>query len=283
MTVPFHINILYNSVKEMWGIGKENCSDECKELKKYVRISTDERPFSCAFGECNYKCSTSSSIMRHLRTHITEYPYSCSFEGCYYRAVSEAIIQYHILKRHNILQKQILYKTQENRVDNLLKGWGYSADPEVTINASRNNCVQNTTNTFYRLDFTIANCVKAILILEVDEDQHNQYSVSCELSRMSDVRASLITAGYELPIFWIRYNPNGKYKIGSDEIKMLRPQRELALKAKLEELCFPDFAPESEVNIHYMFYDLKSKERGPKIMSDGDFPDALNECVTWCV
>lgn len=186
------------------------------------------------------------------------------------------------MKTHT-LEGQIRRKKQELRVTKILNEWGYTADPEVTINASRTNCVQDTQRYYSRLDFTIINCVNAVLILEVDEDQHTWYNISCEFSRMSDVRTSLLTAGYEVPIYWIRYNPNGKYHIGSEQVKTFRPKRELALKAKLEELCSPDFVPENQVNIHYMYYDLISKEIGPEIMTDTDFPEALTECVTWCV
>lgn len=98
---------------------------------------------------------------------------------------------------------------------------------------------------------------------------------------MSDVRTSLMKAGYELPIYWIRYNPNGKYNVDFEEVKISREKRELALKAKLEELCSPEYKPKNEVSIHYMYYDLMSEEMGPEIMYDEAFPEVMREVVSW--
>lgn len=80
----------------------------------------------------------------------------------------------------------------------------YTVDCETTINALSGRCLTDTQRYFSRLDFIIVNCVNAICILEVDEDQHYWYNLSCEMSRMADVRASLALAGYTLPIYWIR-------------------------------------------------------------------------------
>ena len=170
-------------------------------------------------------------------------------------------------------------------MNKILKEWGYTVDVETTINALRGNCVPDTQRYFSRLDFTVLNCVGAILLLEVDECQHDGYDyiLSCELSRMADVRAALITAGHTAPIYWIRYNPNGKYLIGSEAQKVRRTARELELKKHLKKLCSVDFVPDNEVTIHYMFYNLQSAELGPEILLDPDFPHALKEVVTWCV
>lgn len=281
------------------------------DLVRHMRTHTGIKPYSCKFPGCEYKANRSWHIVRHTRIHTGEMPFSCKITGCDYKASQSGALEYHMnshhglkpfacnfqgcdfkaatsshLKRHmstHTIEGQIRRKTQENRVSKLLKEWGYTADPEVTINASKNKCVDDTQRYYSRLDFTIVNCVKAILILEVDEDQHMWYNISCEFSRMSDVRTSLLTAGYELPIYWIRYNPNGKYNVGSRKLDTCRHDRELCLRSKLEELCAPDYVPQNQVNIHYMFYDLISEKVGPQIMTDDAFPEALQKCVTWCI
>lgn len=257
-----------------------DCDYKCSTSRSIVaHVGTHTGPFSCNFGDCEYQCSTPQQIVAHVKRHIDPFPYPCNFPGCNFRSAYKNNITSH-MKTHSP-EGQIRHKMQENRVNRLLKKWGYTADVEVTINASRNNCVQDTQRYYSNLDFTIVNCVKAILILEVDEFQHQSYNISCEFCRMADVRASLIGAGYELPIYWLRYSPTGEYHVGTNEVEFSRLEREVVLKAKLDELCSPDFVPEHQVNIHYAFYDLISEEGGPKIMTDCDFPDALRECVSW--
>lgn len=244
-------------------------------------IHTGEKRFVCSHLGCTYKTSKYGNLKSHTYIHTGERPFGCTAPGCDARFLESTALKKH-MKTHTI-ERQRYHKKQEKRVVKMLTQWGYTFDDEATINASRGECLTDTNRHYSRLDYNIINCVNAILLLEVDEHQHTFYNLSCEFSRMSDIRASLVTAGYELPIYWIRYNPNGKYHIGSEQVKTFRPKREIALKAKLEELCSPDFVPENQVNIHYMYYDLISKEIGPEIMTDCDFPDALQECVSWCV
>lgn len=180
------------------------------------------------------------------------------------------------LKRHkktHTIDGQIRRKKQENRVNKLLVAWGYTIDCGTTINALFGKCLTDTQRHFSSLDFRIVNCVNAICIVEVDEDQHYWYNLSCEMSRMAGARASLVVAGYTLPICFIRCNPCGKYRVGSDMIKFRRPDREKMLKIHLAKVCSTDFTPENQENIRYMFYDLTTR--------DPDFPDAMSDLVSW--
>ena len=279
------------------------------DLKSLKRTHTGEKPYSCDFEGCDLKFSVNSGLKRHKRTHTGEKPYSCDFEGCYFKCSRNDDLKSHkcthtgekpyscdfdecdskfskkcALKRHkrtHTPEGQIRRKKQEDRVHKLLKNWGYIVDVETTIKAKSSNCLVDTNRYFSRIDFHVVNCTNMILLLECDEDQHNWYNLSCEFSRMSDVRASLVKAGYTVPIYWIRYNPNGKFHIGDEQVKTFRPQREIELKNHLEKICSPEFIPEKQVNIHYMYYDLISEETGPEIMMDVDFPGILKEFVSW--
>lgn len=250
-------------------------------LGRHMKTHSGQKQFSCTFQGCTYECNRRENLVTHMRFHFGTKPFPCNFPECDFKGTTSSHLKRH--QETHTIKGQIRRKKQENRVSTLLKEWGYTADPEVTINASRNKCVEDTQRYYSRLDFTIINCVNAILIIEVDEDQHTWYNLSCEFSRMSDIRTSLLTAGYELPIFWIRYNPNGKYHIGTRRVNKYRPIRESSLRSKLEELCSPDFVPINQVNIHYMYYDLISEETGPEIMVDNDFPEYLQECISWCI
>lgn len=101
------------------------------------------------------------------------------------------------------------------------------------------------------------------------------------MSRMVDVRAALVLAGYTVPIYWIRYSPNVKYFVGDEQIKIRRPQREEALRRHVDKICSPDYTPTRDTCIHYMFYDLISQDEGPKICIDDDFPRLMNGFVSW--
>lgn len=101
------------------------------------------------------------------------------------------------------------------------------------------------------------------------------------MSTMADVRASLVLAGYTLPIIWIRYSPCGKYMVGSKEIKIQRPARDKVLQDYLAKVCSPGYTPDNQENIHYLFYDLVSKKEGRQIMREPDFPSAMKELVSW--
>lgn len=134
---------------------------------------------------------------------------------------------------------------------------------------------------FYRHDFhIIVSCTNVVLIVECDEMQHQCYNLSCEMSRMVDVRAALVLAGNTLPIYWIRYT-NGKYFVADEQIKIRRPQREVELRRHIDIACSPDFAPTRDTCVDYMFYDLISPSEGPKICLEDDFPRVMHEFVTW--
>lgn len=229
---------------------------------------------------CDFTCNHPYDIFRHGKTHADAKHHACNFGGwCGYRSAQPSHLKRH-QKTHTI-EGQIRRKVQENRVNKILKEWGYDVDPELTIKAKTSNCLTDTDRYYARIDFTVINCTSAILILECDENAHSWYSLSCEFSRMAHVQASLTKAGYTAPIYWLRYNPNGKYHVNGEQVKIHRPKREAALKKYLAKLCSPDFRPEHQVNVHYLFYDLESSASGPSIMLDSDFPAVMKPFVSW--
>ncbi|CAM9121871.1 unnamed protein product, partial [Ectocarpus sp. 12 AP-2014] len=179
-----------------------------------------EKTFSC--DTCPYRAVTKSDLTTHQRTHLDEKPFSCNVEGCEYAFAQAGNLTRH--KRTHTIEGQIRRKQQENRLHTLLKEWGYTVNCETTINAKAGQCLTDTQRHFSRLDFRVVECVNAICIVECDEDQHFWYNLSCEMSRVADVRASLALTGYTLPIYWIRYAPTGKYCVGGKPVNMPRKQ-----------------------------------------------------------
>lgn len=260
--------------------GCRSAFSESSHLTVHKRSHSGVRPYVCNYEGCRSAFASSSYLTKHKRTHTGVRPYVCDYEGCRSAFAQSCNLTVH--KKTHTIEGQIRRKKQENRVNKMLTKWGYTADCETTINALSGKCLTDTQRYFSRLDFRIVNCFNAMCILEVDEDQHYWYNLSCEMSRMADVRASLALAGHTTPIYWIRYNPNGKYHVGSEEIKINRTHRENLLEQHLATVCSPDFKPDHQENIHYMFYDLLSEEEGPEITRDENFPRAMIDIVSWC-
>lgn len=248
-----------------------------KELTRHERTHSGEKPFACHI--CGFKCNAKANFEVHKKTH-GEKKHVCGFGGwCEFRTHYSDSLKSH--KKTHTIEGQIRKKKQENRVNELLKEWGYTVDAELTISAKNSGCLTDTDRYYSRIDFVVINCTSAILILECDEEAHASYTLSCEFSRMADVQASLTKAGFTAPVYWLRYAPTGKYHIGGEQVKMHRPKREAALKKHLAKLCSPDFRPEHQVNVNYMFYDLESAASGPSIMLDSDFPAVMKPFVSW--
>lgn len=141
-----------------------------------------------------------------MKTHTYGMVHKCDFPGCDYRSIFRSSVVVHA-KTHTI-EGQMRQRKQEKRLLQKTRDWGFTVDVEVTINARRGDGVRDAENRYFsKLDFVILNCVHHIVIVECDEDQHRSYLLPCELSRMTDTQASLVLAGYTLPVHWVRYSP----------------------------------------------------------------------------
>ncbi|CAN0419346.1 unnamed protein product, partial [Ectocarpus sp. 8 AP-2014] len=222
----------------------------------HKRRHSDDKRYVCDEDGCDYKSISGTSLKVHKMSHTGIYPHVCNFPGCGYKCGLKNDLVRHMVTHS--LDAQTKRLKQESRVYEKLREWGFSVDRETVVNASRGGCVHDTMRHFSRLDFHIVNCTNAILIVECDEMQHQWYNLSCEMGRMVDIRAALVLAGYTLPVYWIRYSPNGKYFVGHEQIEIRRPQREEELRRHIDSVCSPDFIPTRDTCIHYMYYDLIS-------------------------
>lgn len=253
-----------------------------KKLGLSLGYRKPRRLYTCSFSLCKFKTTHASVFEIHMNRHNGVKPHACTHEWCDYRGTTKGDIRQHLKNVHN--RDGFIKKLKEEyRVIRKLKEWGLNVDTDITIDASRNGCVPDVNRKYSRVDMVVLNVTSCILILEVDEFAHEgpTYNIPCELSRMVDIAAFLRLNSYTKPIFWLRYNPNGKYFIGKKEKKVSRETREFALKQKIFSMMEPDFVPKGNENIHYMFYPRVSESGPPKILENSQYPGYVKNIVSW--
>jgi hypothetical protein len=94
-----------------------------------------------------------------------------------------------------------------------------------------------------------------VVILEVDEDQHAAYGISCDVKRMGLTVESLRVGGNTQRIAFIRYNPDA-FTVDGITKRTYRQERHDALISLLRELeTEPDAPGAEDVRTYYLFYD----------------------------
>lgn len=236
----------------------------------------------CPIHLCKARFRSVKALTDHINVHNGIKPHPCVYDWCDYRSTTILGVRQHVKSSHS-RSGYIRKLTEESRILRRLRTWGLSVDTDVTIDASRNGCLNDTDRSYSRVDMVILNITSCILILEVDEFAHESpnYNLPCELSRMGDINAFLRLNSYTNPIYWLRYNPNGKYFVGDKEKIVSREKREGSLKRKIFSMMEPDFVPAGNENIFYMFYSRGSEDGAPKILDNPQFPEYVKNIVSW--
>lgn len=257
-----------------------SCAYRCtvlSSLKRHTRAHLGSKPFRCTSLDCSYRTNDSGSLAKHKRIHSGLRPHACDFPLCEFRSCCPGGLKKH--KKTHTAEGQLRHRRQERNLIKKLREWGHVVDVEVTIRGKNGKCL-DTPRYFSRLDFVVLDCTSHVLIIECDEDQHSWYNLSCEMSRMADVHASLVLAGYTLPIHWVRYNPCGRCFVGDEAVRINRAEREAELRGYLRSVCDGTVLPRGQNSVHYMFYDRVSKKGRPNVTLDADFPDSMKGMVT---
>lgn len=108
--------------------------------------------------------------------------------------------------------------------------------------------------------------------MEVDENQHEDYGIDCEVKRMSDVYSSLMLEGNNLPVVFIRYNPHA-YKINGKTERTIKSERH---KKLIESINYASMLTNNA--IIYLFYNLDENNK-PCILSDPLYDDSIKSLV----
>jgi len=128
-------------------------------------------------------------------------------------------------------------KTKEMEVVNFLK--------ENNIEFNHNKSIGFVCGN-YRPDILI-DCSYHYIIVEVDENQHCQYSESCEIARMNNIYIS-----QDLPCIFLRYNPDTYQRKGETE-RLTKKKRLSILLDTIE--YHQENIPKTKMIFKYLFYD----------------------------
>ena len=64
---------------------------------------TGERPCKCEVEWCDYRCTRSDRLKRHVLTHTGERPYKCEVEGCNYKCTRSYRLKRHMITHYIIV------------------------------------------------------------------------------------------------------------------------------------------------------------------------------------
>ena len=142
-------------------------------------------------------------------------------------------------------------KVEEERIENLLILHGIEFRREVHISFCN---VDGKQQAFARIDFIVT--MNGIdFLLEIDEGQHRDRQIVCEVTRMIDV----MRVRGEDKYIWLRFNPNC-FRINNVVQKVSRSKREAHLIDVIKNWVW-----DGTTKIKYMYYDQDATNEPAKI------------------
>lgn len=271
-------------------------------LRKHLRIHNDEKPHICDFPGCNFKFSESGALTNHKRTHTGEKPYACNFPDCDYAAAQLSTLLIHqrihtgekpfvcdypecdyasTQSGHLLYHKNALHSFEGIRKHKIQEQWIAKILEENNIKFKREHCIdftcfEDADKSYARVDFILDHCKGGIMILEIDENQHRfgEYSVFCDIARMTKIIESLTLIGNNLPTLFIRLNSNG-FQVNGRTTKCLKRDRAERLVNLIKNFKFSEDSPPFQ--IQYMYYDIINNNK-LKIHDDPDYNGFVKSC-----
>jgi C2H2 type zinc finger protein len=242
-------------------------------LQVHKRMHAGLCPFKCSLDGCSAAFYTSSALKTHMGVHTSERKYKCTKEGC-----DSAHKYLSGLKKHTFFnhtkEGQFRRKREEARVRKVLEKAGLSFTDQHTVDFMCTGPDRDGDRAF--IDFLVevrdpAGKLVGFVFLEVDERQHEWYTVQCEVRRMADVQLSLALAENTFPIMFIRYNPNA-YRVDGKAVRLTKEEREKRLVDYLRSVSFSQpFA------VTYMYYDVL--EGVPAVIDDPSYNESFKAAL----
>ena len=250
-------------------------------LTVHIRAHMGDKPYKCDYEGCDYACTEACRLKTHMRTHTGEKPYKCDHEGCDYACAQATHLKAHIQSWHTE-EGQRHKKKKEEQVAQFLVSAGYTelrnlgdvAPPEGHFVREKHldfRCQDTTSCSFARIDFVVG-VRGGVVFLEVDEDQHSSYGVSCDCSRMASVHETTVLHSDPQPVVFIRYNPDA-YRVDGTLQKIPKKDRMARLLQFLRSI---EVQPgEVYMQIYYLYYDRSECNDLPDVCYDEGFFAAL--------
>lgn len=133
--------------------------------------------------------------------------------------------------------------SEEFKLRELFKEWY----PEMDVVFDKNiegSCLR------YRPDFFIDTKKGFVIIIEVDEFNHKDYDVNCEIVRMFNIQQAIM-----MPVIFIRFNPNVYKPDGVTPRTVKRSSRNNKLRATITRvLTFPPKFLPGIPEVEYLYY-----------------------------
>ena len=260
-----HITEFHNNVK-LFKCSFKGCSEAFSRksgLILHERNHTGEKPIICSY--CDKAFKNPRAHVAHERTHTGEKPYACTI--CDMRFTQQIHMKLHQQRVH--AQKwQQFQKKCEQKIAKCLSDNNIDFKREHVVNFS---C---TGDTYARIDF-VMHIHGRIVFLEVDEEQHDTYGISCDVNRMVKIMEALALDGNTIPVVFIRYNPHG-FSVDGDKVQRLQVEREKRLINLLTNKDEDVWNSSNMCTIQYMFYDIDACET--KITKSDDYPEHMAGC-----
>jgi len=246
-------------------------------LQNHKRIHTGDRPFSCEYEGCGAAFTEGGSLKTHMRTHTGERPFPCEFEGCGASFTIGGNLKQHVFYWHTQVGN-VRLKKAESRILSLLQNHNIPFKEQHLIDF---RCVgEDREGDRCYIDFLIdikndLDETTGFVFLEVDEDQHLHYSVSCEVRRMADVYRTLALEGNTMPIAFVRYNPDA-HRSNDKLVRVLKRDREKTLVEMLKSWKF-----DRPFGVYYMYYNKIDNE--PAIFENVEYDTRFKDYYIGCI
>lgn len=247
------------------------------KLKRHIRsVHLNRKVISCL--RCKTPFGTITDFNIHMKSvHYVDVEwFECKHENCFELSTRKSAMTVHEKIDHSVDNILRRVKKEENKIVKLLNKYGISFVRELKIDY---NCVEKISDmwkkNYANIDFVLHSAEYTIL-LEVDEKQHKfgYGGVSCDMKRMNFVLSSIRASGNNLPVLFLRYNPNN-FKIDCKTCKVSDKVKHYQLLDFIEK-----YKPSTgNLEIKYLFYDTFSGSSIPDHCKSDEFHPEMRKCI----